>query len=48
MAIIVVGRLMTLIYMVIFFALMYYYMSINKDEEYTIRAMQPWPQSRKP
>jgi hypothetical protein len=39
MAIIVVGRLMTFIYMVIIFALMYYYMSINKDEEYTIRAM---------
>jgi preprotein translocase subunit YajC len=39
MAIIVAGRLMTFIYMVIFFALMYYFMMINKEEKYTIRAM---------
>ncbi len=30
---------MTFVYMVIIFVLMYYYMSIKKDEEYTIRAM---------
>lgn len=39
MAIIVEGRLVTFIYMVIFFALMYYYMMINKEEKYTIRTM---------
>lgn len=39
MAIIVEGRLMTFIVMIIFFALMYYFMMINKDEQYTIRSM---------
>jgi len=39
MAIIVAGRLMTFIYMIVFFVLMYYYMSINKEEQYTIRSM---------
>jgi hypothetical protein len=39
MAIIVAGRLMTFIYMIIFFVLMYYFMSINKEQQYTIRSM---------
>jgi Domain of unknown function (DUF6754) len=39
MAIIVEGRLMTFIIMIIIFALMYYFMSINKEGQYTIRSM---------
>jgi hypothetical protein len=39
MAIIVAGRVMSFILMLIFFVLMYYFMSINKDQQYTIRAM---------
>jgi len=39
MAIIVEGRLMTFIIMTIIFALMYYFMSINKESQYTIRNM---------
>ncbi|MBD3173084.1 hypothetical protein GF326_11490 [Candidatus Bathyarchaeota archaeon] len=39
MAIIVEGRVMTFLLMVIFFVLMYYFMVLNKDEQYTIRTM---------
>lgn len=39
MAIIVEGRLMTFIIMIVIFALMYYFMSINKEAKYTIRSM---------
>jgi len=39
MAIIVAGRITTLILMIVFFVFMYYFMSLNKEEEYTIRAM---------
>ncbi|MCW4050257.1 MAG: hypothetical protein NWE89_11050 [Candidatus Bathyarchaeota archaeon] len=39
MAIIVEGRLMTFVLMILTFAVMYYYMSISKKKEYTIRSM---------
>ena len=39
MAIIVTGRLMTFILMVLTFIVMYYYMAINKEEEYNIRTL---------
>jgi hypothetical protein len=48
MAIIVDGRLMTFIVMIVTFIVMYYYMSINKEEEYTIRnlpAMEAIPEA---
>jgi protein-S-isoprenylcysteine O-methyltransferase Ste14 len=47
MAIIVEGRLMTFIIMVVTFAAMYYYMSINKEEEYTIKTCQQWKPSQR-
>ena len=39
MAIIVTGRLMTFVIMVLTFIVMYYYMAINKEEEYHIRTL---------
>jgi hypothetical protein len=48
MAIIVEGRLMTFVWMIITFGAMYYYMSINKEEEYNIRnlpAMEARPEA---
>jgi len=39
MAIIVTGRLMTFVIMILTFIVMYYYMAINKEEEYHIRTL---------